>query len=173
MTAGDQVDFAAKLRDPEVMNDIGGFEAELHIGSGGNVNLVGRRKAQFWIAHLPPPLVSDDDDVIAAGLRRWVGGVHNVERKPEDHRQQKCGRNDIRKLPRCAAEDLLGIGRLAARETSSRHTPPGRPPTERSRARSKASTRTARRLSARSGTADSVPECRALGTVVTPQVWHT
>ncbi len=110
MTAGDQVDFAAKLRDPEVMNDIGGFEAELHIGSGGNVNLVGRRKAQFWIAHLPPPLVSDDDDVIAAGLRRWVGGVHNVERKPEDHRQQKCGRNDIRKLPRCAAEDLLGIG---------------------------------------------------------------
>ncbi len=31
VTAWDQVDLAAKLRDPEVLNDIGGFEAELHM----------------------------------------------------------------------------------------------------------------------------------------------
>lgn len=53
------------------MDHIDGFEAELHVVSGRDVDLVGRDDAELRVADLPPPLVADNDDVIAA---RWAGG---------------------------------------------------------------------------------------------------
>ena len=68
--ARDRVDLARELRHPEVVDDVGGLEAhEEGLPTGMWISLA--VTAPDRVAHLPPPLVPDDDEVRCA---RSAGG---------------------------------------------------------------------------------------------------
>ncbi len=55
------------------------LESELDVLARRNVHFIRRYEYELWIANFPPPLMADNDDVVAANLGGKIGGMHNVE----------------------------------------------------------------------------------------------
>lgn len=57
------VDLAAEAGDPEIVDDIGGFNGDQHVAVCGDIDLIGGNCVRIGIADPPPPLMAGNDDI--------------------------------------------------------------------------------------------------------------
>src|SRR5215217_9289022 len=97
---GNQIHFPSKLRDPEAVDDIGGFELNLHGDPHRYMNFVRGRNSLIWIINLPPPLSRDNMD-LNSGLPLWnfysCQGINRVAKNDREHDEGK--HNPAQKQP--------------------------------------------------------------------------
>jgi hypothetical protein len=69
-----RLNLATKLRHPERVDDIGGFDFQADLLANRDVQLIRRDDAEVRVLELPPPLMTDDFDFDDIGTGRCGGG---------------------------------------------------------------------------------------------------